>query len=116
MRARPSLKEYEPAYVDCYGAFSNHRVVTGCFGFGGEGEVEGGAFAGFTFGPDFAAVALDNVFDDGETEAGAALFTRAGFVHAIEAFEDAFQGFRWDAGAVVLHAEFDGITVERAAG
>jgi len=40
----------------------------------GEGEVEGGAVAELAFGPDAATVALDDVFDDGQAEPGAALF------------------------------------------
>ena len=61
--------------------------------------MEGTAVAKFAADARFAAVALDDVFDDGEAEAGAALIARAGFVHAVEAFIDAFKGFGWDAGA-----------------
>ena len=52
------------------------RICLGCRGrrgFGGESEAERGAVAGPAFGGDFAAVGLDDVFDDREPESGAAL-------------------------------------------
>ncbi len=45
----------------------------GCWGLGGEGEVEGGALAGGAGGPDSAAVLGDDAAADGEAEAGASL-------------------------------------------
>ncbi len=42
-------------------------------GFGGQGEVEGGALAGGAGGPDAAAVVDDDAAADGEAEAGASL-------------------------------------------
>jgi hypothetical protein len=41
-------------------------------GFGGEGEVDGGALAGGAGGPDAAAVLVDDAAADGEAEAGSA--------------------------------------------
>ena len=48
-----------------------------------------------------------DVLDDGEAEAGAAGFARAGLVDAIEALEDALQVLGGDAGAEVLNGELD---------
>lgn len=75
-------------------------------GIPGEGEAEGGALAGIAFGPDFAAMGLDDVLHDGEAETGAALFAGSRGIHAVEAFEDAVQGFAGDAGSVVGDPEF----------
>ena len=82
---------------------SSFRIISG----GGEGEVEAGAFAEFALGPDLAAVAGDDVFHNGEAEAGAALITGAGFIHTVKALEDAIDGFGGNAGAVVLNADFN---------
>jgi hypothetical protein len=72
-----------------------------------QGEVERAAFAGLAFDPDAAAVGLDDVFDDGQTQARAPkAFGVAGFVGTVESFEDAGQMLRRDAGAVVGHADF----------
>src|SRR5215831_18024412 len=49
-------------------------------GIVGQREIECGAFAGFTLRPDFAAVALHDVFDDRKSEPGAALLAGTGFV------------------------------------
>ncbi len=61
---------------------------------------------------------LDEVFDDGEAEAGAALLAGSGFVHPVEALEDAFEGIRRDAGAVIGNGDLDlaGIGGARADG
>ena len=79
-----------------------------------EGEIESGAVAGFAGRPDPAAVALDDVLDNGESEAGAALLARAGLVHAVEALENAFEGFRRYARAVILNGDLDLPAVQRA--
>ena len=77
-------------------------------GFVGEGEGEGGAFVVVVVvEPDAAVVGLDDVFDDGEAESGAALFAGAGFVDAEEAFEDALAGVFGDAGSVVGDVDGD---------
>ncbi len=60
------------------------------------------------FGADGAAVGEHDVLGDGEAEAGASGFAGAGFVDAIEAFEEAGKMFRGDAGAEVLDEEFYG--------
>ena len=59
-----------------------------------QNEVESGAMAGLAGRPDPATVALDEVLHDGKSKAGAALLARAGLVHAVEALEDSFEGFR----------------------
>ena len=51
-------------------------------------------------------MSLDDVFDDGEAEAGAALLARTRFVHAIKSFEDAFEGLGRNSGAIILHENF----------
>ena len=71
-----------------------------------QGEEKFRAVAEFTFDPDFTAVGLHNVFHNGKPQAGAARFTGAGAIHAIESFKDAFAGFFRNAGTVVAHAEF----------
>ncbi len=48
----------------------------------------------------------DDVLGYGEAEAGASGFAGAGFVDAIEAFEEAWQMFRRNARAKVAHEEF----------
>ena len=63
----------------------------------------------FAFGTDGAAVGEHDVLGDGESEAGAAGFAGAGFVDAIETFEEARKVFGGDAGTEVLHEEFDGV-------
>lgn len=61
--------------------------------------------AGVAFGPDIAAMGLDDVLHDRETEAGSALVAGTGGVHTEEAFEDPFQGVARDAGSVVRHPD-----------
>src|SRR5687767_9527237 len=75
----------------------------------GDGEKESAALAEFALYPDFAAVGLDDVFDDGEAEAGAALVAGAGAIDAVETFEDAALRFGRNAGAVV--GDGDGCTL-----
>src|SRR3954471_21806298 len=96
--------------------------VAAAFLDGRKSEVERTALPDFGFMPNLAVVALDDVFDNGQAEASAALFARTGFIHAIEPFEDAVHAFGRDAGAVVAHADFDhaifnaGIDPDRAFG
>ena len=68
----------------------------------------------FAFGADGAAVGEHDVLGDGEAEAGAAGFAGTRFVDAIEAFEKARQMFGGDAGAEILHIEFDADVVRVA--
>ena len=72
-----------------------------------EREMEGCALAQLALCPDAAAVGLDDVFDDGKTEAGAAGFARTRLVDAVEALEDALEVVGGDAGAEVLHGELN---------
>src|SRR2546421_12603406 len=71
-------------------------LLKSCGGFG-KREIEGGAVAELAFGPDPPALACDQMFHNGKTKAGAALFARAGFIHAIESLENAFQCIGRDA-------------------
>ena len=50
--------------------------------------MEARALANFTFHPDAAVVDLDDVAGNGEAEAGAANFARAGRIHPIKALEN----------------------------
>ena len=63
-------------------------------------DPERAAAARRAFDADFAAEGLGEVLHDREAEAGAAELARAGFVDAVEAFENAFLigGFDADAG------------------
>src|SRR5262245_37987406 len=61
-----------------------------------------------------ASVREREVFDDGESEAGAAGFARARFVDAVETLEDARQVFGRNAGAGVAHP--DHLTILRGLG
>ena len=50
---------------------------------------------------------LNNMFDDGQAQAGPTLLARAGFVHAIETFENTRQ-IRWrDADSPVFDVQFN---------
>src|SRR5262249_15165632 len=50
-----------------------------------------------------APVREREVFDDGQSESGAAGFARTRLVHAVKALEDAGQVFGWDARPRVAH-------------
>ena len=54
-----------------------------------------------------AAVAFDDVLDDGEAQAGPPLVMALGDIHPIEPLGQARQVLRGDAGAVILHGESD---------
>src|SRR5687767_14930872 len=77
----------------------------------GNGEKESAAVAEFALDPDFAAVGLDDVFDDGEAEAGAALVAGAGAIDTVEAFEDAALRFGRNAGAIVGDGDGGALTI-----
>jgi len=71
---------------------------------GGELDSEGGAFVGFAGGGDGAAVAGDGAVADGEAQAGAF----ADGLGGEEGFEESFEVFGGDAGAVVGDIDDDG--------
>ena len=57
--------------------------------------METGALADGAFHPDAAAVGVDDMPRDSESQAGAAGLARSGGVHTIETLENAFEvGFR----------------------
>src|SRR5262249_56785677 len=60
----------------------------------------------FALRPHLVAVALDDVFHDGEPETGRALLARTGLVDAVKPLEHPLQRIR-NARAVVLHAQLD---------
>src|SRR5579883_1359844 len=70
-------------------------------------ETEATAAVRFALDPDPAAMGEDEVFDDGEAEAGAAEFARASLVDPVEALEQAGQILFWDADARILHGNLD---------
>src|SRR5450432_2552867 len=53
-----------------------------------DGKMKSGADTDFAFDPDAATVGFDQVFGDGQAQAGAARFAGAGGIDAIETFED----------------------------
>ena len=80
---------------------------------GGKGEGEGASVAEFAVGTDGATVGAHDVLGDGEAEAGAAGFARAGFVDAVEALEEARKMLGGDAGAEVANIELDALGMAR---
>ena len=60
----------------------------------GEGHGEGGALAHRALQRQGAAVELDDVFDDGQPQAGAAVLAGAALVHPVEPLKDAALGLR----------------------
>lgn len=70
---------------------------------------EGGTLAGGAFGEDVGVERLDEVFDDGEAEAGAAEGAVASGVDAVETLEDAGEVFGGDADAGVAHDDDGGV-------
>ena len=82
-------------------------MVTGSSLRGGESKQESRTMREFAFGTNRSTVGEHDVFSDGEAEAGASGFARAGFVDAIEAFEQAREVLGSDAGAEILHEELD---------
>jgi len=75
----------------------------------GERKQEHRAVGEFAFSADGAAVGQHDVFGDGEAEAGSSGLAGAGFIHAIEAFEEAWKMLGGDTSAEILHTKFDGV-------
>ena len=61
----------------------------------------------FAFGADGAAVGEHDVLGNGEAEAGASGFAGAGFIYAIETFEEARKVLGGNACAEIADEEFD---------
>src|SRR5579864_8143311 len=74
-------------------------------------EEKCGAVPNCAFDSHGAAMVENNMLYDCQTKSGTAAFTRACFIHAIEALEDAWQMFRRDAGAEVAHEELNAVFV-----
>jgi hypothetical protein len=72
-----------------------------------QSEVKRSAFAKNALSPDAAAVGLDDVLDDGKTQACSARLARSSLVDTIEAFKDALQVFRGNARPKVLHGKLN---------
>ena len=73
----------------------------------GDGEMELRAFTHFTVDPDAAAVNFNEVLGDGKAKAGAAGFARAGCIHAVETFEDAWLVGLRNANTGIGDGEYD---------
>lgn len=84
---------------------SQQRLLEGARALS-EGKIEGRATARVAGRANYAAVVLNNVFNDGESKPRPALLARAGLVHAIEALEDSFEGFRRYSRTVILNEHF----------
>ena len=76
-----------------------------------EQDGEGCALADFAYDPDLAAMRLDNVFDDGQSQAGAAEFAVAGRIAPVEALEQARQMLGCDPCPEILHLDGDFFSV-----
>src|ERR1039457_3462416 len=74
---------------------------------GGHSKQEAAALAGRAFGPDAAAVLLDDAAAEGQAQAGAAESAGVGGVTLLEAVEDAIELLGRDALALVLDDEAD---------
>src|SRR5687767_5306013 len=71
----------------------------------GKPDIYCGALFRLARGVHSAAVSLDQVLDDGESEPGSAFATRASRVDTVEALEDAHEMLRPHAGAGVLNTD-----------
>lgn len=60
---------------------------------------------------DRASMGENDVFDDGEAEAGAASVAGAVFMNAIKAVEDKWLGAKRDAGAIVSDGDGNGVFI-----
>ena len=83
---------------------------------GGQREVEGGALARRTGGPDAAPVLRDDAPADGKPEPGAAHGAGVRRVHLLEALEDVLELVGGYAAALVFHVELGLMLVEQAGG
>ncbi len=102
--------------IDDESADSLEGIGSGCgvggFGTGeAEGEPERGALAWSAMESDHAAHELDELFGDGESEAGAAVFSGEGTVSLAEGLEEPVAGFWGDADPCIgdFEAEADGV-------
>ena len=74
----------------------------------GEAEAEGSAAPGLAFHPDMAALLFDQLFGDGQAEAGAAVGFFTVGIGLLETLEDVRQLIGRNADAGVAHREFEG--------
>ena len=75
---------------------------------GRQTDRECAALARLAFDPQLAAVAVDDMLDDGEAQPGAADRPRARRIDAVEPFGQARDVLAWDALALVLDRDADG--------
>lgn len=76
-----------------------------------EYTAKGTAFSYLAFDFKLAVVAFEDVFDDGETEAGSALRAVTSAINTVEALGQSWNVFFGDAGAVILHFEDEIVVV-----
>src|SRR5437016_1319794 len=81
------LRVHWPCPLNAGSFMTSQQGLLEIAGILGKRETEKRSAARFAFGPDFAAMALDDVFDNRQAQAGPALFARARFVHPIEPLE-----------------------------
>src|SRR5208282_711438 len=72
-----------------------------------KGEKEGGSFSKIAFHPDFAAMRLDDMFDDRKPEAGSSLIPRTRLVHAVKPLKNTVERLRRNAWAIVPHIDLN---------
>ena len=91
------------------GKFLPEHVCVGVLHWHGDGsclrhgqrKVDGSALPQLAFEPEFATMGLHQMLDDRQPQAGPTELTRAGFIHPVEAFGDAWQIDRRDADASI---------------
>src|SRR6185295_7875410 len=72
-----------------------------------QGQEERRAGTELALEPDFTAVRLHDVFDNGKTQAGAARLAGAGAIDTIKTLENAVARVGRNAGAVIAHPHLD---------
>src|SRR5438105_3404304 len=68
-------------------------------------KTKSGTGTNLTFGPDFAAVSLDNMFGDCQTQASTAFVTSTGFIHFVKSLKNASHIIRGDADAGIAYLD-----------
>ena len=56
-------------------------------------------------------MAVGNMFDNGKSQAGAAVFPASGFITAVKSFKDTFLMLGVNAGAMILDGDTNGLPI-----